>query len=81
VCPALNGFADGGAECDRSAVQTRSVSFHGQRDLPPTNGRGQFHEKEDAAGEEDKIDTFRELYVGACDGHATERILRLIGFL
>ncbi|MCC8101312.1 MAG: CDP-glycerol glycerophosphotransferase family protein, partial [Clostridiales bacterium] len=28
---------------DHSAVQTRSVSFHGWRDLPPTNGRGQFH--------------------------------------
>lgn len=185
---------------DRSAVQTRSVSFNGRRDLPPTSGRGQFrHEKisnseipteelfpvadvlitdyssvlfdyllyrkpvvlfapdleeyektrgfyidyrsmpfplthtgeelrkalkagadekarkalkaetgenamsgknagatVDDAGEDaeksdrgngsivyeaDKIDAFRELYVGACDGHATERILRLIGLL
>ncbi|MCC8065702.1 MAG: CDP-glycerol glycerophosphotransferase family protein [Clostridiales bacterium] len=27
----------------------------------------------------DEIDRFRETYVGACDGHATERILELIG--
>ncbi|MCD8015644.1 MAG: CDP-glycerol glycerophosphotransferase family protein [Lachnospiraceae bacterium] len=27
----------------------------------------------------DEIDEFRETYVGACDGHATERILKLAG--
>ncbi len=27
----------------------------------------------------EEIDTFRETYVGACDGHATERILKLTG--
>ncbi|MCD7735671.1 MAG: CDP-glycerol glycerophosphotransferase family protein [Lachnospiraceae bacterium] len=26
-----------------------------------------------------EIDAFRETYVGACDGHATERILKLVG--
>jgi len=37
--------------------------------------------KADAAHSADKIEAFREQYVGACDGHATERILRLIGML
>ena len=27
----------------------------------------------------EEIDQFRELYVGACDGHATQRILELVG--
>ena len=29
--------------------------------------------------QEEEIDRFREKYVGACDGHATERILKLAG--
>ncbi|MCD8397739.1 MAG: CDP-glycerol glycerophosphotransferase family protein [Lachnospiraceae bacterium] len=37
--------------------------------------------KADAVYSADKIEAFREQYVGACDGHATERILRLIGML
>ncbi|MCD8073586.1 MAG: CDP-glycerol glycerophosphotransferase family protein [Lachnospiraceae bacterium] len=38
-------------------------------------------ENGEAAGETDAIDAFREKYVGACDGYATERILRLTGML
>ncbi|MCD7813634.1 MAG: hypothetical protein LUH20_06225, partial [Lachnospiraceae bacterium] len=38
-------------------------------------------ENGDGADEADTIDAFREKYVGACDGHATERILRLTGML
>ncbi|MCD7746693.1 MAG: CDP-glycerol glycerophosphotransferase family protein [Lachnospiraceae bacterium] len=29
----------------------------------------------------DEIDAFRRTYVGACDGHATERILKLVGLM
>ncbi len=35
-------------------------------------------EKSDS-GAAEEIDRFREKYVGACDGHATERILKLVG--
>lgn len=31
------------------------------------------------SGEEEAVERFREMYVGACDGHATERILELVG--
>lgn len=34
---------------------------------------------EEAAKKAERIDRFREKYVGACDGHATERILKLVG--
>lgn len=34
---------------------------------------------EEAKKKAERIDRFREKYVGACDGHATERILKLVG--
>ncbi len=49
----------------------------GGTDSASCSGDGRPGEPGNASDEE--IDRFREKYVGACDGHATERILKLVG--
>lgn len=67
--------SESGKEPERRA-ENRGVMPQGG-----TGGSGKrgenSEESEKASGEE--IDRFREKYVGACDGHATERILKLVG--
>ncbi len=73
---------DCGSSISMGAYEVRSCDQNTEH--VPVNEDGALRAESKRSGkqgksQEEEIDRFREKYVGACDGHATERILKLAG--